>query len=516
MIAIYEGRIGGGKTYKSVEDMAAVFARGGTVATNVQILWDKADCIAADRPDDEGMVKLVESKYGVTPQREQWVDLRGQDMTLFHRHTPAGTKDNQVLVVVDEAHLHFNSRDWAKTEKETLAFLTQSRKQYTDITFISQSATNIDKQFRVLNQFIWRFKDLESARVPGVMIPYPWLCRMLTFGVSQGKHILQNQYDYDGITLVKRHFAVKDPLVFGAYETNALVREFPREGVAKKLELKKVETLWSKIMKQIRLNNENGFGNVKLFLGASVAAMVFLAIGYFAYLKVREMLIGKKQEPLIASAKDKPAPQTLTDTTRTLLASNANQRGVGQNVASTQHEKPMPAYDVYQERFVGFYGRGVLKTDKGEYQAGEMSNKGFVLAVSDRRAKLSSPDGRTAWIVADDLQHAENDSSATKERQVQTRPVDPEDVIRQRWNAIPAPKSVKETTSKMTQLERVRGGYPTEETMNRVAGLEKGTESGIKPMVQSVRVDPTRKFIATRPIGLPENEGLTTTENVIQ
>src|ERR1700722_876314 len=43
----------------------------------------------------------------------------------------------------------------------------------------------------------------------------------------------------------------------------------------------------------------------------------------------------------------------------------------------------------------------VLETAEGGWYAlGEMSSKGYVVAVSPTRAKVITPDGRTAWIVA--------------------------------------------------------------------------------------------------------------------
>lgn len=74
-----------------------------------------------------------------------------------------------VLVVIDEVHLTFNARDYAKTDKlywETLTFLTQSRKVHTDVIFISQSVLNMDKQFMRLVQYIWRFRDLSRWKIP--------------------------------------------------------------------------------------------------------------------------------------------------------------------------------------------------------------------------------------------------------------------------------------------------------------------------------------------------------------
>src|SRR4029077_20881529 len=113
---------------------------------------------------------------------------------------------------------------------ETLTFLTQSRKVHTDVIFVSQSVLNMDKQFMRLVQYIWRFRDLSRWKIPGLGIPYPF------------KQILAVQFDYDGRTMLQRSFVQKDRKIFALFETNALLREFPRlEGAKTKRTVAKVQ-----------------------------------------------------------------------------------------------------------------------------------------------------------------------------------------------------------------------------------------------------------------------------------
>jgi len=63
------------------------------------------------------------------------------------------------------------------------------------------------------------------------------------------------------------------------------------------------------------------------------------------------------------------------------------------------------AYEIYCEQFRGVCLGGssaMLHTSGGWYEVGQMSNKGFVTAVSERRAKIAMQDGRTGWVVAED------------------------------------------------------------------------------------------------------------------
>jgi hypothetical protein len=65
-------------------------------------------------------------------------------------------------------------------------------------------------------------------------------------------------------------------------------------------------------------------------------------------------------------------------------------------------EARQAAYLIYTEHLESWSPlRYVLETvEGGWYALGEMSSKGYVVAVSPERAKVITPDGQTAWIVA--------------------------------------------------------------------------------------------------------------------
>lgn len=219
MIEIFQGRIGGGKTYNAVVRIASHLARGGHVFTNVELNW-------------EGLKRLCEKSFRVRIKEEQLHFLDREQIPLVHQHISAGDMSLPVLVVVDEAQLWFNARNWSKTSEDLLTFLTQSRKVAVDVIFITQAATNIDKQFRVLCQYIWAFKDLQKfiSWCPVAMI----VCL---------------QFDQDAKFLLKSYFIRKRKLVFEAYNTNALLK--PIDFGGEKLSRVMVEKIppfdWSKV-----------------------------------------------------------------------------------------------------------------------------------------------------------------------------------------------------------------------------------------------------------------------------
>ena len=352
MIEIFEGRLGGGKSYSATVRMVDQVRRGGIICTNVELKW-------------ENIKKYVERKWKLHLEDDQLIKITDEQVLFFHRYTPTGTPDLPVLVVLDEAHLHFNARDYSQTDKnarETLIFLTQSRKVHTDIIFISQSAYNMDKQFMRLVQFIWRFRDLSQWKIPILSIKYPF------------QQILVCQYDYDGKTLLQRWFHKKDKEIFKLYNTHSLLKPFPRlEGVKTKRDLKKVE--------RKKLNPQQKKTMIKFFIPLAIIAGIIAT--YVLWGKMKHL--GQPDTP-------KMTQSTTTTTTKP-------------TIAETEKKSFLPsvsqkAYEVYDEEFVAFNSPDhSLHTSGGWYKAGEMSSKGYVLAVSNDRAKVLSPEGKNAWIV---------------------------------------------------------------------------------------------------------------------
>ena len=212
MIEVFEGRLGGGKTFYAVERMINYFASGGCVASNINLKLDKVRTFLLKR-------------YSWELQDGQYIFLEDDQISEFHRYTPTGVFDRPSLVVIDEAHIWLNSRDWNKQTRELLTFLTQSRKCFTDIIFISQSALNMDKQIMRLVQYIWRFRDLKKFKIAALGLAWPL------------NQFLRVQFDYDGRTVLDKKFVMKDAAIYPLYGSYELLRKFPRlEGVQVKFD----------------------------------------------------------------------------------------------------------------------------------------------------------------------------------------------------------------------------------------------------------------------------------------
>lgn len=225
MIALYEGKIGGGKTYLAVCRILAHLAKGGTVFTNVELKL-------------EGVARYLAKYHGVELDPSAVRFLNEDESWNFHKYLKAGEGLN-TLCVIDEAHLWFNARDHAvtaATKRELITFLSQSRKLKVDVVLIVQAAENLDAQFRRLAQEIWRMKDLQRFRVPLLGIGYPW------------PHTIAFRLDNGNFQIMEKKLLLRNPDIFEAYNTNALLRpvEFAGEvqGVRK---LKRIDGKPSKL-----------------------------------------------------------------------------------------------------------------------------------------------------------------------------------------------------------------------------------------------------------------------------
>lgn len=361
MIEILVGTLGAGKTYSAVDRwIAPKLGRGGTVSTNIVLNW-------------EGLAKLCAQRYNVQIDPEQFVDLLGKDISEFHALTPSGTSEENSLIVLDESQLDFNSRDWSKTSRDLLAFLTQSRKENTDVIFISQAAENIDKQFRRLAEFFWTFRDMSRWTVPGLGVSFPALVKFFTLGANAGQYILACKWDKDGKTLLEKHWVPKDQGVFGAYNTKALVKAFARAGVAQRKTLNQIVTPFEKRKRMAKF--------ILIAIIAGIIGIVGLA----------------KSSPVSGSSPSSAAPRQTGSAPQSAGASTGSgARGL------MDPERRKGAYDIYAQKFVGWDGEA-LRTDQGWFKVGEMSALGFVVACNQRVARIEQPDGRTGWVVAQEL-----------------------------------------------------------------------------------------------------------------
>lgn len=198
MLEVYEGTLGGGKSYHAVARALRYLASGGRVYSNIELVREECE-------------KYVLDRWGLELQWEkQYRFLSASDIARLHEVVKGGTREKNVLCILDEIHLYHNARDWATASRGLLQWLTQSRKLFVDVICITQHRNNLDKQWIRLVAKYWRFRDLRKWRMPGLGLRLPFF------------ECLSVELDQDGRTVINKQFERFDKAVFRCYSSEQL------------------------------------------------------------------------------------------------------------------------------------------------------------------------------------------------------------------------------------------------------------------------------------------------------
>lgn len=215
MITIVEGVLGGGKTVYAVRETLSRLARGGHVFTNIDMVR-------------ENVHAYLLARHGVYLRSSQLQRLpEGDEVVSWLDSIQFGTLENPILVVLDEAHMWYNARDWKATHEtsgDVLSFLTQSRKVGVDLLFISQDAKNVESQFRRMAQVLVRSRNLGMIKDP-------------IFGLKLSGFFHYELVEMQHQNTFERKWWRADSSVFRCYRTEALLDDLMNEIAKGKLRL---------------------------------------------------------------------------------------------------------------------------------------------------------------------------------------------------------------------------------------------------------------------------------------
>ena len=216
-------------------------AKGGVVASNINIqidsfedqygkkkgirtvLWEKFSY----RLKDEQIITLSDTE--LIPYQDGRKTLQLNSIVMFYKKVPRGTPSQPVLVVIDEAHIHFPQDAYRGIPREVLHFLTFSRHACVDVVFISQHIKNMWCQMSRLTQFRWAVRDMRKYGVPVGVFNFPWFF----------PHFLQIKNDYDGVTPMKRRFEWHRTYLYETYRSPELASSFESMDVASSVSIEK-------------------------------------------------------------------------------------------------------------------------------------------------------------------------------------------------------------------------------------------------------------------------------------
>lgn len=132
MIALYSGTPGSGKSFHTCDDIyCALRWQGKNVIANFPI-----------------NLKSIKKQKGIFLYKTN-DELNVRFLVDFARQYHKPYKENQTLLVIDEAGIKFNARRWADKDRlDWLNFFSQHRKLGYNIILVAQSDLMLDKQIR--------------------------------------------------------------------------------------------------------------------------------------------------------------------------------------------------------------------------------------------------------------------------------------------------------------------------------------------------------------------------------
>lgn len=146
MIIIHEGTPGSGKSYDAIRKVIDALKTGRTVYARI------------DGVDIEECREALAAMTGLTRDalKEKYVHLKHDEIPRFWEICPPGA-----FVVIDEAQLYFNSRDWSKDENRKFSDWASTHRHHGyDLLLITQRAERIDSAVRSLAEFRYRYRKL--------------------------------------------------------------------------------------------------------------------------------------------------------------------------------------------------------------------------------------------------------------------------------------------------------------------------------------------------------------------
>ncbi|MCL2051210.1 MAG: zonular occludens toxin domain-containing protein [Lachnospiraceae bacterium] len=161
-------------------------------------------------------------------------------------------KEGELLLVIDECQLMFNSRDWQRGDRGGwLKFFTQHRKFGYDIILVAQFDRMIDRQIRSLIEYEWVHRKVSNYGIAGKLIGLVFLgslfvCIKVWYPMKEkvgseffvGKKRYFNMYDtrkmFDGDS--RRDGGVRGPAGAAEVHTEAIfVPDTQAEAIASEL-----------------------------------------------------------------------------------------------------------------------------------------------------------------------------------------------------------------------------------------------------------------------------------------
>lgn len=153
MITVYTGTPGSGKSFHACKDIVRRLKKGGGLICNF--------------PINENFVKKPKAYVEYWDNSEFTVNKL---LNYARKHHKIG-KEGQTLVIIDEAQIIFNCRDFGRKDRnEWVNLFAQHRKLGFNFILITQSDRFLDKQIRGLIEDEVRHRKLNNYGIGGLLL----------------------------------------------------------------------------------------------------------------------------------------------------------------------------------------------------------------------------------------------------------------------------------------------------------------------------------------------------------
>lgn len=171
MIYFYSGTPGSGKSLHLARDIYYRLNRS------------KFPSVIANFEINRKMIKNKKASFIYKENHE--IDIEFLLNYAMKNHTLG--KENQTLLVFDEAHTIWNSRDWQKNKDrmEWLKFFSQHRKLGYNIIIISQNDRQLDKQIRIQFEYEIKHRKINNFKIGKLLPVSTFIAVQYWYGVNE-------------------------------------------------------------------------------------------------------------------------------------------------------------------------------------------------------------------------------------------------------------------------------------------------------------------------------------------
>lgn len=208
MITFFVGTPGSGKSYEAVKKVVDNLRLGRVVCTNIEGMDNKIN--------QEYLKNLLgfddfqfHTKFRFLSQadtmrfwkKEKIIELtrRYDDVSDTFQEIPLEFEEHICplgsLIILDEVHKHFNSRDWQSSANRELAdWASTHRHDGYDVILITQKIDKVDKQTRSLAEFSYFFRKVNFF---GGLVSSKYMKYGYTGDEDDGKPVTTSTHSYD-------------------------------------------------------------------------------------------------------------------------------------------------------------------------------------------------------------------------------------------------------------------------------------------------------------------------------